>query len=215
MDVIYNHSRWGLLVRSCLQVQPEKTYSNRHNDELARWKPYVEIVDSVPKQTVARHLAAVNQVVTPMVIDIFKDKIIFNPRRVREQVATHYSAETACFDEHDFSTPKEELLVEAIERITCLSTAFGLYQIFMSEDLENADQILVDTLNLEGPHFDRLSGSLDGFFEEFWPDRISRACCEYVEGRVEKSPNLTYQANKIHKTPKVWEVDQLSKVNII
>jgi hypothetical protein len=74
---------------------------------------------------------------------------------------------------------------------------------------ENSEQILVDTLNLEGPHLDRLSGSLNGFLGEFWPEEISRACCEYVEGRVEKSPNLTFRDNGFGERPQVWESAQL------
>ncbi|MEX2368994.1 MAG: hypothetical protein WD552_01210 [Candidatus Paceibacterota bacterium] len=209
MDVIHNHPRWGKLVEACSQVPPTKIESNNKKTRLKRWEPYVKAGYAVHHQTVTDHLVLVKQAVAPMVVDALADLNELSRREIMDKLEDYHSADTVSFDNHDFSTPKEDLVVEAIMRITCLCYAFSQNLLLEEKSPGNSEQILVDTLNLEGPHLDRLSGSLNGFLKEFWPDEISRACCEFVEGRVEKTPNLTHKANDFSGNPKVWEPVQL------
>ncbi|MEX2515274.1 MAG: hypothetical protein WD335_04065 [Candidatus Paceibacterota bacterium] len=182
---------------------------------MERWEPYRKSGYLHRPQTIAQYLAAVNQVVGPMLIDVLKDNNFLNVRDIRTQIAEHITGKTTCFDQNNSSTSKDNLVVEAIERITCICYALEQQQLMQMNDSQNADQIVVDTLNLEGPHLNRLATLLNGFTENFWPSHINQACCEYVEGRVELNPNLTFRGNGFTTDPIAWEPEQLRKtINI-
>jgi len=177
---------------------------------LNRWKPYMDASYALHHQTVTEYIVLVKQVVAPIVLDTLADLNNISKKKTMNKLKDYRSTDTVCFNSHGFSTPKEDLVVEAIIRIACLCHAFSQNLLLKQKSPENSEQILVDTLNLEGPHLDRLSGSLNGFLKEFWSDEVSRACCEFVEGRVEKTPNLTHKANGFRGKLIVWEPVQLA-----
>lgn len=179
MDVLYRHTRWGVLIRACPQARPTAAESVKHNDKLERWKPYKQNGLELA-QTAAQHTAAAFKVVAPMVIQVMMNGNSFDPNDVREDVAGRFSGDTARFNHHNSETSTEEMVFEAVERIAVLCFALKHAYPLNKNGKQNSDKILLDTLKIEMPHLDRLAEDLPGFRDEFWPEEISIACKKFI-----------------------------------
>lgn len=210
MDIIYSHSRLGVLITSSWQTNITPLEREQHKAELNRWRPYRKDGFALRKQTGAHHLAAAKNEVAWMLYDAMQNSVCFDRMKVQDKVCKYPFADTSNFDGYDSDSSIDDLIFEAIERLTVLCYAFEQYRKLVQTDYKKAPQILVDTLNLEVPYLNQLSTQLPAFGKEFWDSEISKACGEFIADFADEFPHLYLSEQAAQKSGiKVLEPRQL------
>jgi|GEM_PF-1445989 hypothetical protein len=90
----------------------------------------------------------------------------------------------------------EIMIFEAIERVG--HVVYPLEQYFYGNVAgEDYRQILVDTLNFQGPHLDRIAEEIPAFRDLWWPKEIRQLCYSYVGEMTGEFKNLAEHSSDL------------------
>lgn len=197
MDIIRRHDSWNSLISKAIKIKPLECANA--DMALKRWRQYAAQGQVARVQTVGKHLAVTCGVIEPIISQLAKQHgVNFCRQLVQKAVMSHHCSMTKWLTKRRAGVmshyyDSEMLIFETIERLACLCYAFEQEQL-------GYPQVLVGTLNTEGPHLDRLAQQLTGFGDAYWSPAVSSACEEYVSDMAEDCLNPTRDVDQMN----VW-----------